>query len=100
MGGEDEVDGMKADLQTKRSARNGSAELHSAVSQICNLRDAAQFRRRASLSWFAECNSAIQRITNLRYEAWAAHKSDKLFTMDLHIARGNAARCHRDEMNL
>jgi hypothetical protein len=48
-------------------ARSRSAELHSAVSQICNLRRAGTSQRVRLLQHPAEYNSAIQQIENLRY---------------------------------
>ena len=58
---------MKAQLRRRLGAKARSAELHSAVSQICNLRAVGKFR--GYLSWLrsAECNSAIRQIENLRY---------------------------------
>jgi len=44
----------------------GSAELYSAVSQICNLQAWETLGRWVHLSR-AECNSAIRQIENLRY---------------------------------
>jgi hypothetical protein len=41
--------------------------LHSAVSQICNLRGTEKSWRVLKVSRLAECNSAIQQIKNLRY---------------------------------
>jgi len=66
-GGEIEIAKMKAQLQRRCGAKGCSAELNSAVSQVCNLRGAGQFGR--CLSWppSAECNSAIRQIENLRY---------------------------------
>ena len=54
---------------TARRVLSGSAELYSAVSQICNLRGGRKFPR--LLTWLrsAECNPAIQQIENLRYGA-------------------------------
>jgi 4-hydroxy-3-methylbut-2-en-1-yl diphosphate synthase IspG/GcpE len=45
-----------------------SAELHSAVSQICNLRRWRNTKAVRAAGRFAECNSAIRQIKNLRYE--------------------------------
>src|SRR5262245_26849644 len=52
-----------------RLARRRSAELHSAVSQICNLQRADQSGTSGRIQRSAECNSAIQQIENLRYVA-------------------------------
>ena len=49
------------------AVRNRSAELYSAVSQICNLRSVETDRRARVTERSAECNSAIQQIENLRY---------------------------------
>jgi hypothetical protein len=57
---------MKEDFPAT-GAMNCSAELNSAVSQICNLRSARKVRLRLQYLRFAECNSAIQQIENLRY---------------------------------
>ncbi|HEX9046259.1 MAG TPA: hypothetical protein VF988_04475, partial [Verrucomicrobiae bacterium] len=62
-------------LQTRGAAEGCSAELYSAVSQICNLRGVAEPGRSAehegppNCERPAECNSAIQQIKNLRYYA-------------------------------
>jgi ACS family hexuronate transporter-like MFS transporter len=50
-----------------RATQPRSAELHSAVSQISNLRAAAKREDATSAEASAECNSAIQQIENLRY---------------------------------
>ena len=50
------------------NARTRSADLQSAVSQICNLRSVGRFGALRSLPRPAECNSAIQQIENLRYD--------------------------------
>src|SRR5260370_2441479 len=50
-----------------RHGRGRSAELHSAVSQICNLQRSRQFERGEGVQRAAECNSAIRQIENLRY---------------------------------
>jgi len=47
--------------------RGRSAELHSAVSQVCNLRGVEVTRALLKFQRPAECNSAIQQIENLRY---------------------------------
>jgi hypothetical protein len=52
-----------------------SAEFHSAVSQIFNLRTVRNAPRRPHFQRAAECNSAIQQIKNLRYEEGAPHQS-------------------------
>ena len=52
-----------------------SAELHSAVSQICNLRAADNSEARVISERPAECNSAIQQIENLRYDRRAGRMS-------------------------
>gem|GEM_PF-5590928 len=44
-----------------------SAELHSAVSQICNLLTARRFGACRDFGRAADCKSAIQQIENLRY---------------------------------
>ncbi len=44
-----------------------SAELHSAVSQICNLRQLGTGQRVGPFQHAAEFNSAIPQIENLRY---------------------------------
>ena len=54
------------------SARRRSAELHSAVSQICNLQGVKIFQRPLDGARPAECNSAIRQIENLRYVAGAS----------------------------
>ncbi len=46
-----------------------SAELHSAVAQICNLRRARSSNPPRQVERFAEYNSAIQQMENLRYVA-------------------------------
>ena len=48
-------------------ARSRSAELHSAVSQICNLRRVRKGQRVGLVRHSAESNSAIRQIENLRY---------------------------------
>src|SRR6185369_6731138 len=53
-----------------RRAISRSAELHSAVSQICNLQRARRFESPRACERLAECNSAIQQIENLRYGFW------------------------------
>ncbi|HEX9047414.1 MAG TPA: hypothetical protein VF988_10340 [Verrucomicrobiae bacterium] len=70
----------------RRGAAEGrSAELHSAVSQICNLRAVAEPEGLAkrescpSCERFAEYNSAIQQIKNLRYLEMA-HRGGKKFS--------------------
>jgi hypothetical protein len=51
-----------------RPSRNqSSAELHSAVSRICNPLSARKTGRLGVVERSAECNSAIQQIKNLRY---------------------------------
>ena len=45
-----------------------SAELHSAVSQIWNLRRVGKPNPAGVFARLAECNSAIRQIENLRYE--------------------------------
>ena len=50
-----------------RAHRRRSAELHSAVSQVCNLRAVEVTRALLKFQRPAECNSAIQQIENLRY---------------------------------
>ena len=52
-----------------RRDRRRSAELHSAVSRICNPPGVASSKRFGIAPRFAECNSAIQQIANLRYQA-------------------------------
>jgi hypothetical protein len=52
------------------AAQGCSAELHSAVSQICNLRSRWLAKANWNIRRAAECNSAIQQIKNLRYDAW------------------------------
>ena len=47
--------------------RSRSAELHSAVWQICNLRRVGTGQRVGQARHSAEYNSAIQQIENLRY---------------------------------
>ncbi|HEX9045734.1 MAG TPA: hypothetical protein VF988_01795, partial [Verrucomicrobiae bacterium] len=49
------------------AAEGGSAELHSAVSQICNLQRVNEYGSALNCEGPAECNSAIQQIKNLRY---------------------------------
>ena len=46
-----------------------SAELHSAVSQIFDLRFVRKLGEVGNAARLAECNSAIRQITNLRYVA-------------------------------
>jgi len=53
-------------MSAKASQRR-SAELHSAVSQICNLRRLEKLGGCRAVGRFAECNSAIRQIKNLRY---------------------------------
>src|SRR6266487_2611798 len=55
-----------------RIARRRSAELHSAVSQICNLRRSRNPKAVGKIARLAECNSAIQQIENLRYNGFAS----------------------------
>ena len=50
-----------------RARRRRSAELHSAVSQVCNLRGVEVTRAFLKFQRPAECNSAIQQVANLRY---------------------------------
>ena len=50
-----------------RTHRGRSAELHSAVSQVCNLLGVEVTRAFLKFQRPAECNSAIQQIKNLRY---------------------------------
>src|SRR5438874_1930680 len=52
---------------TRALARRRSAELHSAVSQIWNLRTVRTTQSLRNFPRFAECNSAIQQIKNLRF---------------------------------
>jgi hypothetical protein len=54
---------------TRMARQDRSAELYSAVSQICNLRLVASKQVAGVVERFAECNSAIQQINNLRYFA-------------------------------
>ena len=51
----------------KDEIRRRSAELHSAVSQICNLRRIGRGQRVGPVRHAAEYNSAIRQIENLRY---------------------------------
>ena len=53
-----------------------SAELHSAVSRICNPLNAQETGRLGAVEGLAESNSAIQQIENLRYV-----KSSRLATI-------------------
>ncbi|SRR6266487_50191 len=55
-----------------RIARKRSAELYSAVSQICNLPLSRNPQVAGKVGRSAECNSAIQQIENLRYFAGAS----------------------------
>lgn len=55
--------------QARRRARRRSAELHSAVSQICNLRSVDIAGAVGVFGRPAEYNSAIRQIENLRYFA-------------------------------
>ena len=50
-----------------RGATKCSAELHSAVSQISNLRGVRRFGARRNFTRPADYKSAIQQIENLRY---------------------------------
>src|SRR2546426_519204 len=52
----------------RRSRNPSSAELHSAVSPICNRRAVRRDPPADTFEPSAEYNSAIQQITNLRYE--------------------------------
>ena len=45
-----------------------SAEFHSAVSQICNLRSVGQFGTSPHLRRPADCKSAIRQSETLRYD--------------------------------
>ena len=58
-------------IQRKAAARQSrnqsSAELHSAVSPICNRQDVGAGWISGAGERYAECNSAIQQIKNLRY---------------------------------
>ena len=51
----------------RRIGNQSSAELHSAVSRICNPLSARKSGRLGEVECPAECNSAIQQIENLRY---------------------------------
>jgi hypothetical protein len=55
-----------------------SAELHSAVSQICNLLRAGRKLTPRFVQHPAECNSAIQQIENLRYNCLGPRRSAEL----------------------
>src|ERR671922_251741 len=59
---------------TAAMARRRSAELHSAVSQICNLRRSPSSEAPGNVERIAECNSAIQQIENLRYSTDGASR--------------------------
>ena len=59
-------------------ARSRSAELHSAVSQICNLRRVGRGKSVGLLRHLAECNSAIQQIENLRYSRGVSPRQKEL----------------------
>ena len=50
-----------------RARRRRSAELHSAVSQVCNLRGVEVTRALLKFQRLAEYNSAVQQIEDLRY---------------------------------
>ena len=50
-----------------RAHRRRSAELHSAVSQVCNLRGVEVTRAFLKFQRPADCKSAIQQVANLRY---------------------------------
>ena len=50
-----------------KAALRSSAELNSAVSQICNLRRRRLAKALRNGERSAECNSAIRQIENLRY---------------------------------
>jgi len=76
---------MKFQKQNERSERR--AELHSAVSQICNLRRCWNAQAVRVAGRFAECNSAIRQIKNLRYAAVVTTSSR---TFDLRLT--NAPR--------
>ena len=54
-------------MNMKATTRNRSAELHSAVSQICNLRGVGSIETLGNLPRPDECNAAIQSIGNPRY---------------------------------
>src|ERR1051326_8788549 len=58
-----------------RVAGARSAELQSAVSQICNLRRVGTGRRVARIRPSAEYNSAIRQIENLRYDVLSASRA-------------------------
>ena len=64
---------MKFEIQTLASGigeaarTNCSAELHSAVSQISNLRRAKNWEPLRRLERPADCKSAVQQVKNLRY---------------------------------
>src|SRR6266511_225009 len=70
-------------------ARRRSAELHSAVSQICNLRRARGSNPPRQAERFAEYNSAIRQMENLRYFAGASLRQALLHFQ----SSGPAHRC-------
>jgi hypothetical protein len=82
----------------RRGHATRSAELHSAVSQICNLRGVGTARRVARVRPSAEYNSAIQQIENLRYDVLSACRAGRpsvvcVFVRDSRfLRRGHATR--------
>jgi hypothetical protein len=69
-----QIENLRCENGSPRQAllrpRCRSAELHSAISQICNLQRARRFGNSRVCGRFAECNSAIRQIENLRYDDW------------------------------
>src|SRR6185503_2621028 len=74
-------------------ARKRSAELHSAVSQIFNLRGAREFQSRSLFQRPADCKSAIQQIRNLRYRRGEPPQAS-IDNADPAIARKRSAELH------
>jgi hypothetical protein len=71
-------------------AINCSAELHSAVSQIFNLRNVREHQRSGKSLRPAECDPAIQQIENLRYFASATQTEQTFYNG---FTRGAGNRC-------
>ena len=55
-------------MKNSVKSRTRSAEFHSAVSQICNLRSVAQFDASQHFRRPADCKSAIRQSETLRYD--------------------------------
>ena len=64
-------------------ARRRSAELYSAVSQICNLLNPGIIQSATAWVRPADCKSAIQQIENLRYDSGRLYDSGLRYNSDL-----------------